>query len=240
MTTDEKTLSKQELEAIAAIRAKGERGEITWQQANADANAIRAAHGYTIDQQGEVRSAAAEEKTERPAVTAPDVSHLKAETADTAQMEQALEAWRSEQERAHTAQVERSTAQAEAELAEAQRTAEEALDAQRAAVDLEERRSKDDQALYAHLRGDQGGIGAAQYDAITAAAAKNRQSLRTARTRLAADTAKEMAALRARGEYEKAQALLELSQEYLERLQEIRIWAQEENLSVEKFNAQLE
>ena len=251
MTTDEETLTKAELREIASLRAKGAAGEITWQQANEGANAIRRRHGYTIGQDGavektptfvETKPAAPEEEAAEQGgtVEVPDVSHLKAERADTAPLVEALDTWRKEQETAHTQAVDAANREAAAELAAAQQAGEEALVAQRAAVDLEEARAKDDQALAAHLRGDRGGIGAAQYDAISAAAAQNRQAIRTQRRKLAESTAKEMAALRTKGEYEKAQALLELSQEYLGKLQEIHRWGQERNLSVEKFNAQLE
>ena len=238
MATDEETLTQKELETIAALRARGAAGEITWQQANEQANAIRARHGYSIDQSGEVKA----EREEAPAVSAapPDVEHLKAEKVDLTPQTEALEQWRAEQEKTHAAAIDAATQENIRAVEQAQKEAEAALESQRAAITLEEARGKDDQALYAHLRGDRGGIGAEQYDAITAQAMKNRAALRSARMEMAKSTAGEMAALRTKGEYEKAQALLELSQEYLDRLQQLHRWGAEENLSVEKFNAELE
>lgn len=54
MWTDEQILTSEDLAKIAAIRAAGAAGTITWAEANAQANAIRSGYGYTIDQNGTV------------------------------------------------------------------------------------------------------------------------------------------------------------------------------------------
>lgn len=54
MWTDEQLLTAEDLARIAAIRAQGAAGTISWAEANAQANAIRQGYGYTIDQSGTV------------------------------------------------------------------------------------------------------------------------------------------------------------------------------------------
>ena len=54
MWTDEQILTAEDLARIAAIRAQGAAGTISWAEANAQANAIRSGYGYTIDQSGTV------------------------------------------------------------------------------------------------------------------------------------------------------------------------------------------
>lgn len=230
MTTDEERLSQLEVDEIADIRAKGASGEITWKEANDQANAIRSQYGYSIDQSGEV--------TEEEIPTAPRVSRV--QSVDTTPLVEALDKWAEQTKATQIQRIDSATEQAIAAAEQSLADANEAFAQDRADIDLDEAKAKDDQALYADLRGDRGGIGAMQYDAIAAAAMKNRQTLRAAQTRLAADTAREMADLRVQGEYEKADALLALSQEYLGRLQDIHQWAADYNLTVEKLNAELE
>ena len=70
-------------------------------------------------------------------------------------------------------------------------------------------------------------------------AAQNRLAVNSAQTKLATDTSRQIADLRAQGEYEKADALLTLSQQYLSQLMSLEQWAAEYNLSVAQFNASL-
>lgn len=136
--------------------------------------------------------------------------------------------------------IDRSVAQESAALVEAERQAREEYQAQRESIDLQEALAKDAQVLYAEARGDRGGIGAAQYDAIANTAAENRLKVAQAQTALASDTAARISALRAQGEYEKADKALRLTQEYLGKLQDLRQWAAEFELSEEKFARSLE
>lgn len=106
--------------------------------------------------------------------------------------------------------------------------------------DRDERRALDNQALYMEARGDRGGIGHAQYGEIQAQAMANRQSINTARTKLATDTARQIADLRARGEFQKADSLLKLSQTYLDKLASLQQWQAEYQMGQEQFNAQLD
>ena len=135
--------------------------------------------------------------------------------------------------------VDRAVRQGVNELAQAERDAAEQFQTQQNQIDIDEARAKDNQALYAEVRGDRGGIGAAQYDSIMNTAARNRQAVNSARTRLASDTAREMAQLRAQGEFEKADALLGVTQQYLAQLMSLERWGMQYDLSVDQFNAQL-
>ena len=132
------------------------------------------------------------------------------------------------------------TNQAILELLRNKQDAEAQYQEQRNQIAIDEAKAKDNQALYAESRGDKGGIGAAQYDAIMNTAAQNRLAVNSAQTKLATDTSRQIADLRAQGEYEKADALLTLSQQYLSQLMSLEQWAAEYNLSVAQFNASLQ
>ena len=94
----------------------------------------------------------------------------------------------------------------------------------------------DNSALYAEMRGDKGGIGQEQYNSIQNTQAQNHLAVQQAQTKLATDTQRQIADLRAQGEFEKADAALEITQTYLAQLISIEQWAAEYNLSVEQFN----
>lgn len=138
------------------------------------------------------------------------------------------------------AAIDQSVAQGTAELEAAEKEAQAAYREQRESIDLQEGLAKDAQALYAEVRGDRGGIGAAQYDSIANTAAENRLKVSQAQTAMAADTAARIARLRSEGEYEKADKALSLTQDYLEKLRDLRRWAAEFELSEEKFARSLE
>lgn len=151
-----------------------------------------------------------------------------------------LDQWLEAAQQQQTNQIDWGTSQAVNELVRAQQDAEAQFQAQRNEIAIDEARAKDNQALYAEARGDKGGIGAAQYDSIMNTAAQNRLTVNSAQTKLATDTARQIADLRAQGEYEKADALLTLSQNYLSQLISLEQWSMEYNLSVAQFNASLE
>ena len=103
-------------------------------------------------------------------------------------------------------------------------------------VAANERQAMDNAALYAQARGDQGGIGLAQYNSIQNTAAKNKLAVSQAQTKLATDTARQISDLRAQGEFEKADKMLELTQTYLSELRAIEQYAANYNLSVDQMN----
>lgn len=110
------------------------------------------------------------------------------------------------------------------ELQRAQEDAQPQFQQQRNQTDIDAARAKDNSALYSEVRGDKGGIGKAQYDAIQAAALKNHQTINAAQTKLATDTARQIADLRAQGEFDKADALLQIAQQQLQQMISLEQW----------------
>lgn len=132
-------------------------------------------------------------------------------------------------------EIDFATNQAVQKLLKARREAEDRYAEQRRQAAYDERQGLDNSALYAELRGDDGGVGRAQYDAVQAEAAARRQTIADAQTRLAYDTQEKIASLRAEGEYKKADRLLALTQTYLKELSDMQKWAAEYNLSQQKL-----
>lgn len=138
------------------------------------------------------------------------------------------------------AQTDYAVNQGVRELQRAQEDALPQFQSQRNQIDIDEARARDNQALYADARGDRGGVGAAQYDAIANTAAQNRLAVQQAQTKLATDTARSIADLRAQGEFQKADAVLEMTQNYLNQLMQLEQWGIQTNLSVDEFNIGLQ
>lgn len=135
--------------------------------------------------------------------------------------------------------IDYATGQAVSELERAEEDAAAKFQTQRNRISAEELRALDDQALYAEARGDRGGIGQAQYGAVRNTAAVNRMAVDREQTKLSTDTARQIADLRAKGEFEKADKLLELTQSHLSELMTLKRWAEETNMSADEFNAKL-
>lgn len=135
--------------------------------------------------------------------------------------------------------IDAATARSTAELARNLQNSRGLYQTQRSQIDADEARALDNQALYAEARGDKGGIGRAQYGAIQNTAANNRQAVNAAEVRLQTDTARQIADLRAKGEYEKADKVAEISSKYLSELTALQKWAKEKNAGIEEFNAKL-
>ena len=106
-------------------------------------------------------------------------------------------------------------------------------------ISADEMRALDNQALYAEARGDRGGIGQAQYGAVQNTAARNRLAVNQQQIQLSTDTERQIEALRSQGEFEKADKLLDIAQNYMKELLALEQWAQEKNLSIDEFNNQL-
>ena len=143
--------------------------------------------------------------------------------------------WRSAAQAQAEQQIDYATAQGVAALERAREDAEGQFQTQRDQIAAAERNAMDNAALYAELRGDRGGIGLAQYNAVQNAAEENRLTVNEAQVRLATDTDRQIADLRAQGEFEKANQVLEISQAYLQQLVSLEQWAAEYNLSAAKF-----
>lgn len=107
-------------------------------------------------------------------------------------------------------------------------------------ITAEERQALDNQALYAEARGDRGGIGRAQYASVQNTAAVNRARVNAEQKKLATDTARQIADLRAQGEFEKADKLLDIAQDRLSELMSLGRWAAQTNVGIDEFNAKLD
>ena len=175
--------------------------------------------------------------TQKVTITSPEVEPL--EHLDTTTMEDQINKWFETSKEQQENQIDYATQQGITELERAKEDAQEQFQTQRNQIDIDEAKALDNQALYAEARGDKGGIGQAQYNQIQNNAATNRLTVNKTQTKLATDTARQIADLRAQGEFQKADALLTLTQNYLSQLYQLGQWAAEYNLSVDQFNASL-
>ena len=143
--------------------------------------------------------------------------------------------WRSAAQAQAERQIDYATAQGVAALERAREDAAAQYQTQRDQVAKYGRNAMDNAALYAELRGDRGGIGLAQYNAVQNAAEENRLAVDAAQVKMATDTDRQIADLRTQGEFAKANQVLEISQAYLQQLMSLEQWAAEYNLSAAKF-----
>ena len=143
--------------------------------------------------------------------------------------------WRSAAQEQAERQIDYATAQGIAALERAREDAAAQYQTQRDQAAKYGRNAMDNAALYAELRGDRGGIGLAQYNAVQNAAEENRLAVDAAQVKMATDTDRQIADLRTQGEFAKANQVLEISQAYLQQLLSLEQWAAEYNLSAAKF-----
>lgn len=200
---------------------------------HAEAEAIRSSYGYSGGADGSQYI-----KLNKPSGGGSSTPTPAASPADS--MRSSLDAWLAAAQQQQSNTIDYATQKAVTELERAKEDAELQFKEQRSQIDINEAKAKDNQALYAERRGDKGGIGAAQYDAIMNTAAQNRLAVSQAQQKLATDTARQISDLRVQGEFEKADALLQLSQQYLSQLVSMEQWAAEYGLSVQQFNASLQ
>ena len=143
--------------------------------------------------------------------------------------------WRSAAQAQAERQIDYATAQGVAALERAREDAAAQYQTQRDQAAKYGRNAMDNAALYAELRGDRGGIGLAQYNAVQNAAEENRLAVDAAQIKMATDTDRQIEDLRTQGEFAKANQVLEISQAYLQQLVSLEQWAAEYNLSAAKF-----
>lgn len=155
-------------------------------------------------------------------------------------MQAILDAWKQAAQEQTNGQIDYATKQAIAELERALQDAQPQFKETAESISMEEQQALDNAALYAELRGDRGGIGQEQYNSIQNAAAQNRLAVQQAQTKLSTDTARQIADLRAQGEFEKADKALEITQQYLAQLLSLEQWAAEFNMTQEQFQASLQ
>lgn len=159
---------------------------------------------------------------------------------DTSGQRSLLEQFFDSQRQQVNAQVDRGVTQGVNELARVNEDAQEQFQTQRNQIDIDERRALDNRAAYDAARGVRGGIAGEQYSSIMNTAAQNRVTVSKAQTQLANDIYRQIAELRANGEFQKADAALDLSQQYLQQLFQLEQWALQTNLSIDQFNAQVD
>lgn len=159
---------------------------------------------------------------------------------DISALEKMLEQIKEVQEKRTTEQIDYAVRTGEDEVNRAVEDAAQQFQTQRDQIAADEARALDNQALYAEARGDRGGIGQAQYGSIQNNAATNRYTVNQQQTKLSTDAARQIADLRAKGEFDKADSLLQISQNYLSELKALEQWALQTNLGVDEFNKQLE
>ena len=140
-------------------------------------------------------------------------------------MQALLSSWSEAALRQKETKIDEQTQEQAAALGDALAQANERAQTERDRNEIDAARAKDNAALYAEVRGDRGGIGQAQYSEIEAERLRSRREINAAQTRLAADTARQIAALRAKGEYQKADALLDVTQKYLSQLLTLEKWS---------------
>ena len=120
--------------------------------------------------------------------------------------------------------------QAVKQLQRAQQDAQPGFQKQHNQINIDEAQAKDAEVLYAAARGDRGGITARQYNSIMNTAAKNRTLVEQQRQQLATDTARQIEDLRAQGEFEKADMVLQIAQQQLAQLWDMQQY--EDNLAL--------
>lgn len=202
--------------------------------AHRDAEAIRARYNYSGGDDGS-------KYIELPGMPeAPEQAPVQNFTSPVPDFTGLLDSWLETAKQQQELGIDYATQKGVAELERAKEDAELQFQTQQDQVSKDEAKALDNQALYAEARGDRGGIGEAQYAQIQATAMQNRRAINTARTKLATDTARQIADLRAQGAFEKADALLSLTQTYLGQLIELQQWGAEYSLNVAQFNAQLQ
>lgn len=171
---------------------------------------------------------------------AESVRNSRMSRADTGTFRGYLDDWLKSASEGSGERIDRGVTQGVNELARAQEESEERFQTQRNQIDADERRALDNRALYDAMRGDRGGIAGEQYSSIMNAAMQNRVAVNTAQTKLANDTLRQIAELRAQGKFQKSQELIQLNQQYLSQLMSLEQWAMEYNASADQFNASLD
>ena len=204
-----------------------------------EAEKVRAQYGYSGGSDGSTYFALGQLGAHHPYDDIPasnSEDQSKTEGGSQNDLKAYLDAWQEAALQQSNAKVDYAVAKAVADLERALADAQPQFKEQAESVDRSARQAMDNSALYAELRGDKGGIGGEQYNAIQNTRAQNQLTVQQAQTKLATDTQRQIADLRAQGEFEKADAALQITQQYLQQLIGLEQWAAEHNLSVDQFN----
>ncbi|MDY3281704.1 hypothetical protein [Dysosmobacter sp.] len=234
---DRQLMSQEDLDAVQKYSAAAKAASAAGDQqgvssAHSAAEAIRYKYGYSGGQQGDQYI-----PLEKSSVTAAKKSSA---GADVSGMREALRQAAEAAGRQQTERIDYETARGIAALEQSRQQAEAQFQTLRDQTDIDERKALDNQALYAEARGDRGGVGREQYGAVQNTAAGRRLEVNRRQAELADETRRQMEQLRSQGEFEKADALLALSQSCLSELVGLEKWAAEYNLDTARFQANLD
>lgn len=231
-SADQKTLASY---GVAYNEAKAKGDTAGMEAAHKAAEDLRAQYGYSGGVDGSEYNV-----FEVPKQQAPVKAPAQQFTAQVPDFQSLLNSWLETAKKQQELGIDYATQKGVNDLERAEEDAQEQFQTQQNQIDRNEAKALDNQALYAEARGDRGGIGEAQYAQIQATAMENRRAVNTARVKLSTDTARMIADLRAQGEFQKADALLQLTQTYLGQLIDLQKWGAEYTLDVAQFNAQLQ
>lgn len=241
---DETFLSKEDYAQVQALKQQWSNANAAGdaaaaQMAHAAAEAIRAKYGYSGDTEtrgdgGGYTVLPTQQPNTIPGGAGP-ATGAGAPNGGGNNMQSLLDQWKQAAIDQSNGQVDYAVQKAVAELERALADAQPMFKEQEESVAKDEMQALDNSALYAEARGDKGGIGRGQYNEIQAAAAQNRLAVQQAQTKLATDTARQIADLRAQGEFEKADKVLEITQQYLSQLISLEQWAAEFGLTQQQF-----
>jgi len=231
-SADQKTLASY---GVAYNEAKAKGDTAGMEAAHKAAEDLRAQYGYSGGVDGSEYNVF-EVPKQQATVQAPAQQF----TAQVPDFQSLLDSWLATAKKQQELGIDYATEKGVNDLERAEEDAQEQFQTQQNQIDRNEAKALDNQALYAEARGDRGGIGEAQYAQIQATAMENRRAVNTARVKLSTDTARMIADLRAQGEFQKADALLQLTQTYLGQLIDLQKWGAEYTLDVAQFNAQLQ
>lgn len=243
-TTDTANMSSSDLDKIAEIRNSSMSG----QEKNDAANAIRSNYGYSIDQAGNVTTTAYRDdgsggggggggsrRTSSGGGGGGYANNTNVNAPQVPDLAGLLDKWRTAAETQQTAQIDYNVNRGVEELQRAEADAQQGFTTQQNQITADELQARDAKALYNQAQGDRGGIGSAQLDSISNTAATNRQTVMSEQQKLSTDIARQISDLRAQGEFQKADALLQIGQQYLSQLIGLEQWAFNANMSVAQF-----
>lgn len=217
-----------ELDYMAGITDAVQRGDLeTARRLEQQRNAKIDGEGLNVEKTNLFGSAAAQEPAQDSGASTGGDRYgdvVQNPNAMYEQMLNQLNEWRKAAEEQATNKRDYATDQGVNELQRAMEDAQSEFQTQRDQVSTDERKAMDNAALYAEARGDRGGIGQEQYNLIQSSAAQNRLAVSQAQTKLSTDTARQIADLRAQGEFSKADDLLSLAQTYLSQLTQLQQW----------------
>ena len=171
--------------------------------------------------------------------TTPEAAGMSNPATILSQMTELLNQWKEASAQQQTGQIDYATQQAVTELERALADAAPQYQTQRNQIAADERKAMDNAALYAEARGDRGGIGQEQYNLIQSSAAQSRLAVSQAQTKLKTDIQRQIADLRAKGEFDKADAALTITQQYLSQLMDLQKWQIEYSMDYAQFQEQL-